>query len=302
MRSAQDPKSEPQRWSPAIFRDSSRRRSHRVVSASGGFIRNWQYDWRKNRIPPKQLASSSPLQYMLLDCVEQALREARLDVACLRSQRTAVVVGGGFGGEFGAALVTSIRIPEVERTLRRLLAELGVPSSLQQSLPAVFGQRLLEAFPGILDETGSFTSSALASRISKHYDLTGGAVAIDSGEASALSALMVARNLIEADVSDCVICAVGNRAVDVVDFEAASLSGLLPTDVPSAPFNAQVNGSTLGEGAGVLLLKSLPRAQRDGDAILGVVRGLGVACSARQPSEAVAQAARLACASRREVG
>ncbi|QDU28028.1 Polyketide synthase PksL [Anatilimnocola aggregata] len=297
VRSAQDPKSAPpaERWIAEHFVDPHERRPHRVVSARGGFIRDWNYDWRKHKIPPKQLATSSPLQFMLLDCVEQALGEAKLDPAKLRSARTAVVVGGGFGGEFAAALTASVRIPEMERTVKRLFAEQNVPAHLQAQLLPLIGKRLLDAFPNILDETGSFTSSTLASRISKHFDLNGGAVAIDAGDASALAALAIARNLLESGVNDYVICAVGYRGLDLVDFEATSLSGYLSKSDPKSPFSKSTDGCALGEGAGVWLLQRSSAALRDGNQAFGIVRGIGHAASTQALSDAVAKAAQQAC-------
>ncbi len=85
-----------------------------------GYITDYQYDWRKHKVPPKQIAQANPLQFMLLEAAEQALREA----GCLdrewNKQRAAVVVGSVFGGDFGHALYAGLRLPEFQVPWPRL--------------------------------------------------------------------------------------------------------------------------------------------------------------------------------------
>ena len=42
------------------------------VSALVASIDGFQYDWRKHKVPPKQIAQANPLQFMLLEAAEQA--------------------------------------------------------------------------------------------------------------------------------------------------------------------------------------------------------------------------------------
>ncbi len=51
------------------------------------------YDWRKHKVPPKQVAHANPLQFMLLEAAEQALNEANLMTEAFDRAKTAVVVG-----------------------------------------------------------------------------------------------------------------------------------------------------------------------------------------------------------------
>jgi Beta-ketoacyl synthase, N-terminal domain len=43
------------------------------VPLQAGSIRGFEYDWRKHKVPPKQIAQANPLQFLLLDAAEQAL-------------------------------------------------------------------------------------------------------------------------------------------------------------------------------------------------------------------------------------
>ena len=48
---------------------------------TGAYITDFEYDWKKHKVPPKQIQSADPLQFMLLDAVDQSkLPGAALDL------------------------------------------------------------------------------------------------------------------------------------------------------------------------------------------------------------------------------
>ena len=59
----------------------------------GGFITDFVYDWRKHKVPPKQVAEADPLQFMLLEAAEQALADAGYDRKADGSGTCGVIVG-----------------------------------------------------------------------------------------------------------------------------------------------------------------------------------------------------------------
>src|SRR3990172_7231850 len=83
-----------------------------------------------------------------------------------------------------------------------------------------FGDVLLKHWPALVDETGSFSTSTLASRITKTHDLMGGGAAVDSGATSAVTALGVAVDLLLAGDCDMMFCAVGQRRMGLHIYEA----------------------------------------------------------------------------------
>lgn len=255
-----------------------------IATARGGYLTDYAYDWMKHRVPPKQVQNANPLQFMLLDAAGQALEEARLAGTQVDFERTAVVVGTIFGGEFGHQLQMGLRLMELRKDLQLTLLNAGIHPTEIDALLDAFEQSFLEWNPALLDETGSFTSSTLASRITKQYNLQGGALAIDTGPCSSLSALYAAMNLLECGYSDTVICAAGNRAMDLPAFETLAAKGLLRND--ASPFLP-------GEGVAVLLLKRLNNAMSHQNKIYGVLNRMSiqkendrsVTCSHPSPSE-----------------
>jgi acyl transferase domain-containing protein/acyl carrier protein/NAD(P)-dependent dehydrogenase (short-subunit alcohol dehydrogenase family) len=238
-----------------------------IATARGGYLTDYAYDWMKHRVPPKQVQNANPLQFMLLDAAGQALDEARLAGTKVDFERTSVVVGTIFGGEFGHQLQMGLRLMELRRDLELTLRNAGVQTAEIVALLDAFERSFLEWNPALLDETGSFTSSTLASRITKQYNLQGGALAIDTGACSSLSALYAAMNLLECGYSDTVICAAGNRAMDLPAFETLAAKGLLKNDAsPYLP----------GEGVSVLLLKRLSDATSQQNKIYGVLNRMSI--------------------------
>ncbi len=240
-----------------------------VPTNRGGYLLDYAYDWKKHRVPPKQVQNANPLQFMLLDAAGQAIEEANQGTIPLNTLRTSVVVGTVFGGEFGHQLQMGLRLVQLRRDLRDALHSARMSPTDVDDLLAGFERRFLEINPALLDETGSFTSSTLASRITKQYNLMGGAMAIDGGPSSCVASLLAGANMLRSGVSDAVICASGHRALDLPAYETLFAKGWLneQSQPPRLP----------GEGVVVLVLKRVSDAVRDGNQIFGVIDSIDIA-------------------------
>ena len=288
-----DPKSAAsgERWTKEALENCS----DTLPGMPGGFITDFTYDWRKHKVPPKQVAEADPLQFMLLEASEQALNDAGYDRKPLDRERCGVVVGTEVGGEFCDELEMGLRLPEMQQVLVELLHSKGVSPAQTQTISAGFATTLLRKWPSLVDETGSFTSSTLASRVTKTLDLAGGAVAVDGGSISALSALAICCDMLLSGDSDLMICAAGQRRMGAAAFDALHRAGLLANPVAHNILDADYDGIVPGEGVGAVVLKRLADARRDGDRIHAIVRGMGLAHH-QSHGEALRLAAERACA------
>ncbi len=249
-------------------------------------IDDFHYDWRKHKVPPKQIAQANPLQFMLLEAAEQALREAGLLERAFDRSHTAVVVGSVFGGDFGNALYAGLRLPEFRKRLYEVLAESGGSAEQVTQLADNYEAQFLKRYPALLDETGSFTSSTLASRLSKTFDLMGGALAIDAGDCSGFAALNSACQLLHSGTVKLVLCAAAQRALDLAAMENLSQCGRLPGTACAG------EGYSVGEGVALVLLKPLSAAHRDGDRVLATIDAMGVGFDGHSLPDSMAAAAR----------
>ena len=259
----------------------------------GGFITDFQFDGARYRIPPKQVQQANPVQMMLLDSVTQALSEVRQNTDERMStdsqqrratsiaeqdaswpfdrKRIGVVVGTVFGGEFGGQLQVGMRLPEISKQLLAELTAVGLNVSAANQICEDFRRVVLQQRPALLDETGSFTASTLASRIAKTFDLMGGAAALDADDASSLTALAVATDQLRAGIVDMVVCGTACRAMNLAAFENLDLNGQLvrsglEDDVPD-----NCKQILPGEGVASVMLCRLSDARRLGLKVYGVL-------------------------------
>ncbi len=265
------------RWDVDVFYRAEGRSQWQTPTTRGGYIRGFSYDWRRHKIPPKQIEQATPLQFMILDAVDQAIQQAGYHERPLRRTEVGVVVGTVFGGEFSSQLCVALRLPEVQELMADLLRRNGVPSEQIATLMQSYAQTLLKRMPALLDETGSFTASALASRITKSFDLMGGAVAVDAGRASSMAALNCCIDQLRSGDCEMMICVGGQQDMSATHFMQLAGEQRLALGETRSPFDAEANGVLPGEGCGALLLKRLGDARRDGDPILGILRGIGAA-------------------------
>ncbi|MCC4246111.1 non-ribosomal peptide synthetase [Stappia indica] len=208
--------------------------------------------------------------------------------------RTNVKWGGFIGerlAEFDAAFF-GISAPEarmIDPQQRLLLTEAWrvmedagyAPSHLAGSRTGVFlgtadtGYSRLVAASGSGVEGYSMTGLAPSlgpNRISYYYDFHGPSVAVETACSSALVAVHRAVEAIRSGHCDAAIAGGINALLLPEAFVGFSRAGMLSPDGRSKPFSDAANGYARGEGVGLVFLKPLETAERDGDDIIAVIR------------------------------
>ncbi|MFC7602216.1 type I polyketide synthase [Streptosporangium amethystogenes subsp. fukuiense] len=142
---------------------------------------------------------------------------------------------------------------------------------------ADYGGRLLEDLPQIEAWTGiGAATCAVANRISYSLDLRGPSMAIDTACSASLVALHLAAQSLRLGESDIALAGGVNLLVTPGQTLTLGTAGALAPDGRSKSFDASADGYGRGEGCGVVVLKRLSDAQRDGDRILALVIGSAV--------------------------
>jgi acyl transferase domain-containing protein/enoyl-CoA hydratase/carnithine racemase len=118
--------------------------------------------------------------------------------------------------------------------------------------------------------------SILAARISYCLDLHGPSLSIDTACSSSLVAIAAACDSLVLGGSDLALAGgVNVMAGPAMQIMTAQV-GMLSPRGRCYSFDARADGIASGEGVGVVVLKRLADAQRDGDCIYGVIEGWGV--------------------------
>ena len=142
---------------------------------------------------------------------------------------------------------------------------------------ADYGGRLLEDLPQIEAWTGiGAATCAVANRISYSLDLRGPSMAIDTACSASLVALHLAAQSLRLGESDVALAGGVNLLVTPGQTLTLGTAGALAPDGRSKSFDASADGYGRGEGCGVVVLKRLSDARRDGDRVLALVIGSAV--------------------------
>ena len=224
---------------------------------NGGRVSDFEYDWRRHKIPPRQIEQMDPLHLLFLEAVDQAMDSAETASTGLSRERTGVMVGTRFGGDFVAQVEVGLRLPELQVALETSLEKTVPEFGNHAGLISEFGAKLLNQFPELLDETGSFHNSSRVSRIMKTWDLMGGGASVDSGAGSADEALAVCVEMLRSGDADTMVWVAGDRQ---------RISGLRDAHHLSQDRNQQTP-----EWAGALILSRLDDATRTGQQVLGIL-------------------------------
>jgi amino acid adenylation domain-containing protein len=130
---------------------------------------------------------------------------------------------------------------------------------------------------GIDAYTGTGTSlSILAGRLAYLLDLRGPSLAVDTACSSSLVAVHLACQSLRARESDAALAGGVNLILSPHTTIVASQMRMMAADGRCKTFDARADGFVRGEGCGVVVLKRLSDALRDGDPIHAVIRGSAV--------------------------
>ncbi|BBZ48734.1 type I polyketide synthase [Mycobacterium heidelbergense] len=159
------------------------------------------------------------------------------------------------------------------------------PSSLRRSQTGVFAGACSSEYGAIAsgdlcqfdawNNTGG-AMSIIANRLSYFLDLRGPSVAVDTACSSSLVAIHLACQSLRTQDSHLAIAAGVNVLLTPAVFHGFDHAGALSPTGKCRAFDAAADGFVRGEGAGVVVLKRLTDAQRDGDPVLAVICGSAV--------------------------
>ena len=269
------------RWDPQLYFNADPSTPDKTYTQIGGFLKDFRFESRRFRIPPKVAKQVDPVQQITLACVADALDDANLKVD-KRSQgrefnreKCAVILGNSLGGEVSDAYAIRLNWHEVEQQLMGLPLLANLDEEARAGTLATMKAAYMDGLPKIdEDSMPGELANVIAGRIANAFDLGGANFTVDAACASSMAAIQAGVKSLQDGDHELVITGGADRSMNVTTYVKFCKIGALSPD-HSAPFDSSANGFVMGEGCGILVLKRYEDAVRDSDKIYAVIRGIG---------------------------
>ncbi len=271
------------RWdADAYYRPDSaggRAVADQVYCRRGGFVDGLaEVEVTRFGIMPNSVSGTEPDQLIALNVAAAALADAGGDDHLPDRHRIGVVLGRG-----GYLTPGLVRLDQRVRTAGQLVRTLG---ELMPELDPAQLDRVRTAFtdklgPDSPESAIGLVPNLAASRIANRLDLRGPAYTVDAACASSLVAVDQAVNELASGRCDLMLAGGVHHCHDITLWSVFSQLRALSPSQRIRPFHRGADGILIGEGTGVVVLKRLADAERDGDRVYAVIRGTGVASDGR---------------------
>ncbi|EFC80907.1 type I polyketide synthase [Parafrankia sp. EUN1f] len=266
------------RWNIDDYYDADPTRPDHTYSRRGGFVPDVDFDPLEFGLPPNQLEVTSTLQTLSLVVARDLLRDAGATDSTWYDAETTGVVLGVTGPvplmhPLGARLTTPV--------LREVVRACGLTEDDAQAIATRYAEAFApweeNSFPGLL-------ANVTAGRIANRLGLGGMNCTVDAACAASLSAVRMAIAELVDGRSDMMIAGGADTENSIFGYMCFSKTQALSKSDRIRPFDEGADGTLIGEGVGMIALRRLADAERDGNRIYAVIRGLGSSSDGRSKS------------------
>ena len=256
-------------WNPDDYLDADPKSPDRTYAARGGFLDAVDFRPLDFGIAPNDLEATDTSQLLGLVAAKQALIDAGYGPE-RNFDRNRVSVILGVTGTLELVVPLGARLGHPK--WKKALANAGIPDDKAKQIVDEISDSYVgwqeNSFPGLL-------GNVVAGRIANRLDLGGTNCVVDAACASSLSAIHLAGLELAAGRCDVAVSGGVDTFNDIFMFMCFSKTPALSPTGDAKPFDAKGDGTILGEGLGIVVLKRLADAERDGDRIYAVLRGVG---------------------------
>ena len=265
----------PGRWSVADYYDPDPSAPAKTYSRIGAWVQGFEFDWKRWHIPPRVAGAMDEGQQWAVTIAAEALADYGYPDKKLDTERTAVVLGNAMAGERHYLTTLRISFPEYRRLLLEAKEFLDLPAAVRDAILARWSEVVAQRLPEITEDTmPGELSNILSGRVANVLNLRGPNFTTDAACASTFAALDAAVDMLCAGHCDAVITGGVDRNMGTNSFVKFAKIGALSA-TGTRPFGDGADGFVMGEGSAAFLLKRLADAERDGDRVYAVVRGIG---------------------------
>ncbi len=263
---------------PYLDAENHAQRNDRTYTRRGGFLRDLaMIDPLEYGVMPNQIDGGEPDHLLALKHAGDALADAGYRERPFDCERAGVVLGRGTYTNRGqtSALYHAMFMDEMLSVVARLRPDL-TPSDLTELRAGL--KKQLPPYGGEL--VGQLTPNVITGLIANRLNLMGPNYIVDAACASSLIAFDQAVRELASGRCDLMLAGgVHAHTPAQLYVQFSQINALARGQL--RPFQKGHSGTLLGEGVGVMVLKRLADAERDGDRIYAVAKGTGIASDGR---------------------
>ncbi|MBL8260532.1 MAG: type I polyketide synthase [Candidatus Competibacteraceae bacterium] len=266
-------------WGGDAYFDPDSEEATRLYTKRGGFLRELsRFDPQRFGIIPVSTGGGEPDQFHALELARSALLDAGLRENDYDPETVGIILGHGThpnrANMTGAqhAIFLDQHVHLIENMLPGFGREQAdrLKATLRRHLP-----------PFDIDNIPGLVPNMMTGRIANRLNFMGPNYVVDAACASSLIAVEAAMLELRRGRVDLMLTGGINTSTSPLVFMIFCMLGALSPTARIRPFSAQANGTMLGEGGGVLALKRLDDARRDGNRIYAILKEVGQASDGR---------------------
>ncbi|RLV59404.1 3-hydroxyacyl-[acyl-carrier-protein] dehydratase FabA [Parashewanella curva] len=241
--------------------------SDRFYCDRGGYVQDFTFEADGYHLPAERLAHLDDGFLWALDCGRKALADANISLDSDALSRTGVVMGSlSFPTKTSNELVLPLYHQAVEKGLQQKFHQPNFKLEHFSNKPQ-FNADI---------KTHLAAAHSASQVLHQALGLGGCQLTLDAACASSVYAVKLACDYLNSGKADVMLAGAMSGADPFFINMGFSIFHAYPDNNCSAPFDENSQGLFAGEGAGVLVLKRLADAERDGDKIYGVISGVGL--------------------------
>ncbi|WP_338727523.1 phosphopantetheine-binding protein [Shewanella baltica] len=254
-------------WRAEDYYDADKSKADKSYCKRGSFLPEVDFNPMEFGLPPNILELTDTSQLLSLIVAKEVLADANLPTDYDRD-RIGITLGVGGGQKISQSLNSRLQYP----VLKKVFKSSGLSDEDSEMLIKKFQDQYIHweenSFPGSL-------GNVIAGRIANRFDFGGMNCVVDAACAGSLAAMRMALTELTEGRSDMMIT--GGVCTDNSPsmYMSFSKTPAFTTNETIQPFDIDSKGMMIGEGIGMVALKRLEDAERDGDRIYAVIKGVG---------------------------
>ncbi len=268
----------PSRWDVSAYYDPDPKAPDKTYCKRGGFIPDIEFNPMEFGLPPNVLEVTDVSQLLSLVVAKSAMEDAGYgESRQFNRERTGVILGVALARQLTMPLAGRLQYPIWKKVLTSSGLSDEDTQKIVEKMKLAYVKWEENAFPGML-------ANVVTGRIANRLDLGGMNCVVDAACASSLGALAMALSELTEHRSDMMLTGGVDTDNSIVAYMCFSKTPALSRSQNAKPFDTNSDGMMLGEGIGMMVLKRLEDAERDGDRIYAVIKGIGTSSDGRYKS------------------